>query len=127
LKVRILNPQYLTRDRYCFLVPQYIDYEGEETSVRGQPLDTLALTTGEADFPVRVIPRAWIVSEKSAGDAGAAAGAVQGSSDTQTYTVAGSKGAVYTVTQQGSRWTCTCQGFEFRRHCRHITELAKTH
>ena len=119
------------RDRYCFLVPQYIDYEGEETTVRGQPPATLALTTGDKEFPVRIIPCAWIVSEKSAATAGAAAVADQGSSNTQThaqtYTVAGSRGAVYTVSRQGKGWSCTCTGFEFRRHCRHVTELAKTH
>jgi len=42
--------------------------------------------------------------------------------DTKTFTVKGSKGDTYTVTQVGTRWTCTCHGFQFRRSCRHIKE-----
>lgn len=39
-----------------------------------------------------------------------------------TVTVQGSGGRVYTVnTEQAS---CTCPGYQFRGHCRHIKELA---
>lgn len=41
----------------------------------------------------------------------------------RNWTVPGSKGAVYTVTENRGSWTCTCSGFKFRSQCRHVTEL----
>jgi hypothetical protein len=43
--------------------------------------------------------------------------------DTETWSVAGSKGNKYTVIRTQSKWTCTCPGFQFRQSCRHIQEL----
>lgn len=37
-----------------------------------------------------------------------------------TYKVAGSKGAVYVVTETGGRYTCSCTGFQFRKSCKHL-------
>ena len=44
---------------------------------------------------------------------------------TQTYTIAGSKGASYCVTRSAAGWHCQCKGFEFRGRCRHIEEAQK--
>lgn len=41
----------------------------------------------------------------------------------RNWTVAGSKGSIYTVTENNGLWTCTCSGFKFRNQCRHVTEL----
>jgi len=43
----------------------------------------------------------------------------------QTWRVAGSKGDTYTVSLDNGQWSCTCQGYLFRRSCRHISELAR--
>lgn len=43
--------------------------------------------------------------------------------DTETWSVAGSKGSKYTVVRTRNKWTCTCPGFQFRKSCRHIQEL----
>jgi len=43
--------------------------------------------------------------------------------DTETWLVDGSKGSKYTVIRTKNKWTCTCPGFQFRKTCRHITEL----
>ena len=43
--------------------------------------------------------------------------------DTRTWSVEGSRGSRYTVIRTRSTWTCTCPGFQFRKSCRHITEL----
>jgi hypothetical protein len=38
------------------------------------------------------------------------------------YAMYGSKGDLYTVTDDGRFWSCTCRGFEFRKTCKHIVE-----
>lgn len=40
----------------------------------------------------------------------------------ESFTVKGSQAATYTVTRDGEKWKCNCQGFHFRKTCRHITE-----
>jgi hypothetical protein len=37
-----------------------------------------------------------------------------------SWTVAGSKGSTYVVTETGGRYTCTCTGFQFRKSCKHL-------
>jgi hypothetical protein len=44
----------------------------------------------------------------------------------RNWTVAGSKGASYTVTENHGLWTCTCSGFKFRNRCRHVSEISNT-
>lgn len=41
----------------------------------------------------------------------------------RSITVMGSKGAVYEVTEQDGRVTCTCPSFTFRKSCKHLSEL----
>lgn len=43
-------------------------------------------------------------------------------SDTKSWTVTGSRGDKYIVSQSGTNWSCTCSGFQFRRNCKHVTE-----
>lgn len=40
----------------------------------------------------------------------------------KVWTVTGSKGNEYTVKCQDGQYSCTCPGFMYRKHCRHITE-----
>ena len=37
--------------------------------------------------------------------------------------VPGSRGDEHTVTELNGNWTCSCSGFRFRGHCRHVKEL----
>jgi hypothetical protein len=112
MQVLVKNPQYQQRDRYRFAVAEFFTYEGESVALKHVGADSIALSTGIADFPIRVIPRAWIASIDGAAYA-------HTSSQTTTRIVKGSKGEVYTVTL-GARPTCTCTGFQFRRTCKHI-------
>lgn len=42
----------------------------------------------------------------------------------RTWQIAGSKGDVYTVTEENGHLSCSCSGFKFRGQCRHL-DLAK--
>jgi len=42
----------------------------------------------------------------------------------QTWTVSGSKGATYTVTNEAGSWTCTCPAAKWQSgECKHIVQL----
>jgi hypothetical protein len=41
----------------------------------------------------------------------------------RTWTVVGSRGDSYTVSENNGEWLCTCAGFKFRGACKHVTEL----
>lgn len=42
------------------------------------------------------------------------------------WTVKGSKGNEYTVTETDGVLTCSCSGFRFRGQCRHVKEIGDT-
>jgi hypothetical protein len=109
--VTVRNPLFGS-DRYRFKQPEFFTYSGESVTLKHVGADSLALTTGILDFPIRVIPRAWIAAIDGAAY-------THTSSQTQTKIVKGSKGEEYTVTL-GARPSCTCSGFQFRRVCKHI-------
>jgi hypothetical protein len=44
--------------------------------------------------------------------------------DVKVYEVAGSKGNKYIVTKNNKGWNCTCPGFQFRKSCKHVSELS---
>lgn len=41
----------------------------------------------------------------------------------RTWTVTGSRGDEYKVSEHHGRWACTCSGFKFRGDCKHIKTL----
>jgi len=44
----------------------------------------------------------------------------------RNWEVKGSKGDVYTVTENRGSWSCTCSGFKFRNQCRHVLEIQQS-
>lgn len=42
-----------------------------------------------------------------------------------SWKIAGSKGNEYTVEKTQTGYTCTCSGFKFRSHCKHIDQIMK--
>jgi len=93
-----------------------------EKATKFTPPDFVRIAT-DFDSPVRVreIPLERITNIEYAD--GRKADQEQVNPDTETWLVAGSKGSQYTVARTRSTWTCTCPGFQFRKICRHITEL----
>lgn len=110
---------------YGMNVPRIHETRGEvlPPAKHDDPL-TVRMTTGRSDFPVAVIPLRWItVLEHSDGTE-------QGTTEEKAAglfhqeVVKGSKKDKYTVTRQtNGSYSCTCTGFRFRGHCKHINEV----
>lgn len=115
--VRVRNPEF-GRDVWRFVQPEFFEYTGSEVKLKHVGADELALSTGNPEWPVRVIQRKWIESIDGV------AHIVPASSKVLTRVVRGSKGEEYVVTGQGSTATCTCTGFAFRKTCKHVKETA---
>jgi hypothetical protein len=44
--------------------------------------------------------------------------------EVKVYEIAGSKGNKYIVTKSNTGWDCACPGFQFRKQCKHVSELS---
>ena len=89
--------------------PKWVDYPA------------LALSTGERQFPLRIIDRDNIISiDDTVVEPKFTAEPVV----KKTIKVNGSRGSTYLVTINGKYKSCTCAGFQFRRNCRHVAEAA---
>jgi len=93
-----------------------------EKATKFTPPNFIRIVT-DVDSPVRVreIPLDRVTNIEYADGRDAAKQKVD--TDTRIWSVAGSSGTVYTVTQTNSSWACSCPGFQFRKSCRHIKEL----
>ena len=78
----------------------------------------MLLTPQDSRMPTRVIALARVIALEYADGATAAKRAVADA--VKVWQVEGSKGAVYTVTEEQGRRRCTCPGFQFRRTCKHV-------
>lgn len=117
MKVIVRNPQFERQHVWFFEQPEFFEYEGEETKLKWTNPDEMCLTTGNPEWPVRVIQRRHIVSIDGKSVKKATASVI-------TKVVKGSKGAEYVVTGSNGKWNCTCPGFQFRHNCKHTAELA---
>jgi hypothetical protein len=76
--------------------------------------DEIGITTGNPDFPFRRIRRERIV------DVNGTKFTPPPKVERTEFKVTGSKGNTYTVIKEGSRATCTCPGYSFRKICKHL-------
>jgi hypothetical protein len=44
----------------------------------------------------------------------------------RSWTVKGSRGDEYRVTESGGNFNCTCSGFRFRGQCKHVESIRQT-
>lgn len=97
------------------VVNQFNEYTGKILpNPKWVSSDSICISTGESHFPFRIIDRERIIE---LGEPVAIA------TRSETFIVQGSKpGSTYTVTRDGSHWSCTCVGFGFRKDCKHIRE-----
>ena len=98
------------------VVRQFNEYSGKILpNPKWVAQDAITLSTGISEFPFRIIERERIVGLGEAAPVAAPR--------SETFIVQGSKpGTTYTVTRDGSHWSCTCVGFGFRKDCKHVRE-----
>jgi hypothetical protein len=95
------------------------EYEGEVVQSYKWLNDRQFCMTGNSEWPVRVISMDLVE------DIQLLKGKfVEVDTGIKVFTVKGSKGNTYTVTRNGRGWNCTCPGHQFRRQCKHVSELS---
>jgi hypothetical protein len=99
--------------------PNFYFHEGKVLPSDRWLTDRQFNITGDKDWPIRTINMINVEDIEI----------IQGSFKTietkvKTYEVAGSKGNKYIVTRNEKGWSCNCSGFQFRRQCKHVTELS---
>ena len=99
--------------------PKFKEYEGEVIKPYKWLNDREFCITGSKDFPIRTINMELVE------DIQLLSGSFNNiDTGVKVYTVKGSKGTEYTVTRNGKGWNCTCPGFQFRKQCKHVSELS---
>lgn len=99
--------------------PDHTIYEGKVLSPYKWLNDRQFCISGDDNWPIRVISMDLVEDidllsgEFKTIDTGV-----------KTYEVAGSKGNKYIVTRNSKGWSCTCAGFQFRKQCKHVSELS---
>ena len=113
MKLKVKNTMWDRRQAYFFEVPEFNFYEGDEVKVKWVGPEDIAVSTGDKEFPFRVIQRKLIVEID-----GKPYEFKPKQQKEQVRLVEGSKGKIYKVTSH----SCTCPGFTFRGTCKHVTE-----
>lgn len=112
-------------------LPTHREYDVEGKLVRSEEWDpdsTIRVFTGNYDHPFSVIRlnriKKLVDSKGKQFEVPKVGKLVE---ELQTWQVAGSKGASYTVSRKGNTWRCECVGFQMRKpqFCRHIKEIRK--
>lgn len=128
IQVPSVNSQIRIRVRDNFS-PRMIPPGPSSREYQGRVLDSYRWLTdrqfcmeGDADWPVRVIHVDNVIEmELLSGSMHEVDVGVK------SWTVEGSRGNKYQVAKDRQGWTCTCPGFQFRRQCRHVSELSEKH
>lgn len=116
IKVRV---RYNQGPRMIPPQPDHSIYEGKVLSPYKWLNDRQFCMTGNDDWPIRVIHMDLVE------DIQMLSGSFKNvDTGVKVYEVPGSKGAKYKVTRNSKGWTCTCAGFQFRKQCKHISELS---
>jgi len=126
VKIKVQNIMWKYRDRYASSVhiPEFNYFEGKIVLEKWFQPNEIGLTTNQKHFPMRVIQKERIV-EIDGKESKFDSQSLQAEQDSErrTITVKGSKGTLYQVEVGGKeRPRCSCPGYQFRSHCRHITE-----
>lgn len=84
------------------------------------------LTTGDSAFPVRVVDIRYVKEMKFVdGSIASETSAKAAVPKIQSWSVEGSKGDIYIVTNDDGKWACDCVAGRFGRHCKHVDKIKK--
>lgn len=119
--LKVMNLMWPVRDRYMpgVVTEEFHFYTGKVIYQKWFKPDEVGLTTGNPEFPFRVIRKERIVEVNDL-----PVDYSQPPVDRVEKIVQGSKGNTYTVAKESGRITCTCPGFTFRGQCKHMAEVA---
>ena len=126
------KPKIGSKIAITFAFPSHVlGYEGQMVSTqltgtvlqetKHTPPNCMCLLVADSDVAIREIPMERVTALAYMDGSQVEREAVK--NNIQEWQVDGSRGSVYNVIRNQSRWTCTCPGFQFRKNCRHITEL----
>ena len=99
--------------------PESRRYTGTVVKIHKWLTDREFCMTGDEAWPIRVINLGMVRDMRILEGTG-----TDVDSSVQTWEVKGSRGDRYLVTRDAAGWTCDCKGFQFRKNCRHITEIS---
>lgn len=121
--IKVRNPVWPRRSAYASYmhIPEFNEYTGtvvrNHKAIGAGQVGITAHDPNNPDFNLRIIDIDRIVGFEDSAEA------VQAKSEYRTWTVKGSKGSEYVVTQDRGQYSCTCPGFGFRRACKHVDEI----
>lgn len=117
--IKVKNIMWPSRHLYAAGVVkgEFNFYTGTIMREKWFEADEVGITTGDPTFPFRRIRRERIVEVNGAEIVFTPPAKVERTE----HVVAGSKGNTYTVIKEGSRSTCTCPGYSFRKTCKHLS------
>jgi hypothetical protein len=99
--------------------PDFHEFEGTVVPSYKWLSDRQFCMTGDEQMKIRVIDMNFVK------DIELLTGSMKNvDTEVKVYEVAGSKGNKYIVTKNSKGWDCTCPGFQFRKSCKHVSELS---
>jgi hypothetical protein len=122
ITIKVRNALY--RNKHCYgngVIAEFTTYTGTVLPSPVWARELLCLSTGIAEFPFRLIDKTDIVGHENIR---MAPDAIQ-----TIWSIAGSKkGVHHIVTRDGTRWSCNCIGYGYRKTCSHVdTAKAEFH
>jgi hypothetical protein len=118
MRITLRNRNYARRHLLAGHHAEFVTYQGELVDAPNWSVPgTIALTTGDSEWPVRLIDPEVIVSINDD-----IVPVQKAESQVRVIEVAGTKpGTEYQVTVSAHGRTCSCPGFTYRKSCRHIS------
>ena len=99
--------------------PAYHEYEGKVLPSYKWLNDRQFCMSGDDSWPIRVITMDFVENLNILSGS-----TKEIKTDIKTWEVPGSKGNKYIVARNSQGWSCTCAGFQFRKQCKHVSELS---
>lgn len=115
--IKLANESAIMQGPYAKQAPKFIYLRGV---VQSRPewesnVDTMCLLVKDSPVAIRLVHMSKVLEIN-----GEVPEPFVETSGIETHTIKGSKGDEYIVRREGDKWSCSCPGFSFRHHCKHI-------